>query len=794
MPPHNPTDSQSQGLRPKRVVAYRRDVWSRLKANGYDVIPLVDGKARPSKSWPTMPNTEADINAWNGCAAAVRMFGSELLVIDLDIRIKSVCDAVLAMIEQRWPEFAAQCLRRHSQAVKLALIGRAPHAEKRTMNTLSFYPDPEVLDKEQKCQVEVFTRNSKRYVGVHGAHSIGREYGYHGRTILDVKIDELPLFPDDEIGAMLNACETIMKQCGLFAPRHDQARGDASVVYDLQPDMVFKLKDGTQLTLDKLEEEVEAYGKQEGYPSFIDPASGSCDRIKANISKTGLALYDTKTETSHRWADQAPQPDLIAEQLHALMGERLPPAPSGRPRPAESASVADKAQWLLQNYGYCALTDSVVDIYNPGDDCSIKPVAYTRLYRAWREPIKSKKDAKKDTVKFAYATGYWEVNPRRIDIKGVRLRPDQPFPLYTEQGQTYKNTYLRPRHEGNGDIQPWLDFMVHLLPDAAEREWFCNWLAHKYRHPGIPGVAVIMVAANQDGPVYGAGRGILRDIIARLLGPKYVRAVDFDMFSGHSGQSVYTDWAAYAVLVTVSEAKDTPDSGRWAARRAVYERIKELVDPRAVERMFVGKYTIAFSSLAFAGYLIFSNNRDAMQIPDGDRRITALANGTQMAPSMAAGLQAWMEQPGNIAALAQWLDARDLFRFDAYTPLGTQTKTIMQELARSDLDDAFLAVRRKIGPRGLFTGELIRSAVSLEMGDITPGEDIKRATQRWVRAEAMQVASFRVLRSQGDHKILQWRGSDSAWVTDEATARAAVANTAKVAGLAGYGENSKWTP
>ena len=111
------------------------------------------------------------------------------------------------------------------------------------------------------------------------------------------------------------------------------------------------------------------------------------------------------------------------------------------------------------------------------------------------------------------------------------------------------------------------------------------------------------------------------------------------------------------MLVTVNEAKDTPEFGRWSERRAVYERLKELVDPRAIERTFLKKGQQAFQAPAFASYLIASNNRDALQIPPGDRRVAALANGGQLPGAQAKVLQAWMEQPGNIAALAGFLEA-----------------------------------------------------------------------------------------------------------------------------------------
>ena len=169
------------------------------------------------------------------------------------------------------------------------------------------------------------------------------------------------------------------------------------------------------------------------------------------------------------------------------------------------------------------------------------------------------------------------------------MRPDRDFPTYEEGGETFKNTYLKPVHTGSGDIQPCLDFMTHLLPVEFEREWFLDWLAHKWVRPEIPGIAVVMVAQDVEGQIFGTGRGMLRDIVQRLLGKAYARPVDFDILTGKSAQGVYTDFLANAVLIMVDEAKDTADAGRWSERRAVYERLKSVIDPRAIERSFVVK-------------------------------------------------------------------------------------------------------------------------------------------------------------------------------------------------------------
>jgi hypothetical protein len=451
-------------------------------------------------------------------------------------------------------------------------------------------------------------------------------------------------------------------------------------------------------------------------------------------------------------------------------------APIAAPsRPDAAATLAVKTQWLLANYGYCALTDSIVELLKAGHDCELRPLAFMRLYRSWREPIPGRLPGA--AIRFGYATGAWEVSPSRQDIEAVRMRPDKAYPLYQENGRLYKNTFLKPQHEGEGQMLSWMLFMQHLIPDEEERLWFCDWLAHKQQYPGIPGVAVIMVAATDDGPVYGAGRGLLRDILARLFGAHYVKPLDFDVFTGQSAQGVYTDWGAHSILVTVTEAKDTTDSGKWASRRAVYERLKEIVDPRAIDRTFMVKGRSAFTAKSFASYLIFSNHRDALQVVAGDRRVTALANGRPAPAKMAAAITEWMENPGNIAELARWLEARDLTGFNVYAPLMTKTKMIMQELAGNEFDEVFAVARRVVGPRGLFTGRQLEGFMLAELNDSS--DVAKRQVKRMVRQASKKVNDYRLAPREGRDWILCWRDHNPVHVDDVTMAQNAVLGTGK---------------
>ena len=301
-----------------------RAVCLQLKRLGYDVMPLISGKGTPLKGWPTMPNDEAAIQTWPGHCTAVRLYGSELFVIDMDIHIAVVRDAILAWLTERWSAFMADCLRRHSGAVTLALIGRAATIRTHTV-TARFAgagTDP------RGDLVEVFTGNDKRYVGVLGRHSMGRDYGYTGRSILDVPPGELPWFPDQDIPAMLAGIETIMAGSGLAMvdePAHTRACR-AKSVFDLEPDMVFTLSNNRTLTLGELEAFALAAPfsfkarnqKVVGYATLWDPTSDTPDRVSVLIGASGLCLHDFKTGITHRWKDRAPPPDPIAEHLNAL--------------------------------------------------------------------------------------------------------------------------------------------------------------------------------------------------------------------------------------------------------------------------------------------------------------------------------------------------------------------------------------------------------------------------------------------------------------------------------------------
>ena len=198
-----------------------------------------------------MPNDEAAIRRWSGSGAAVRMRGSELLVIDLDVHVAAVRDLMLEWLTEHHPEFMAKCLRRHSGAITIALIGRGGDGEG--------YAEDRALRRRRDRSERRFRR------GLHRQQQALRRRGGRAQragantttaagTSPRRQSMRCPGWRTADIAPMLAAFEEIMAVCGW--EKVIPAIGKDAIgtkVYDLVPGKIFTLSDGEQITLEDLE-------------------------------------------------------------------------------------------------------------------------------------------------------------------------------------------------------------------------------------------------------------------------------------------------------------------------------------------------------------------------------------------------------------------------------------------------------------------------------------------------------------------------------------------------------------
>jgi len=357
-------------------------------------------------------------------------------------------------------------------------------------------------------------------------------------------------------------------------------------------------------------------------------------------------------------------------------------------RPDTAAQLPEKAKWLLMTHGFDARANKVVILYEPSEYCNMTLEAFKTLYMPWwvEEPRQRGAPVK------LFATTVWCMHERRIEIAGVRMRPDKNFPAYEEDGVVFKNTYRQPEHvdDGTGEVQTFLDFLDRFLPAVVDNDFWLEWMAHKLRRPDVPGTSVWFVANDEDGPRegrFGTGRGLMFRILHALYGPAYCKSEDFDILAGTSAQAVYTDWQAYCVLATVDEAHVSPTAYRRGEKRSVYTALKNCIDPAAKRRSFKVKGGQTVDATSFCSVVVATNHANAAAIPENDRRISVLRNGREMTPAEAIAIDAWMKKPANIAALANYLMKIDLAGFNMYEPLKTEAKAQMAEQALSHMDE-----------------------------------------------------------------------------------------------------------
>ena len=539
-----------------------------------------------------------------------------------------------------------------------------------------------------------------RQFGIFGPHSYnGSDVAIEYRWARDepelheVAAADLPVLTRDQANELINSFDQLAAMQG-WRVDHGAPLGTGSVVYDIDDETRFDTdKGGIGLSYAELCEEQAIYGQLRCSSNFMPGRDGAAPtRCRVAMSEVHgcVGVWVDGDATWHLPVSRDPEHDraLLAQRLVEIEAVTPQAAAAAEDEPAEpgaGASLDEQGAWLIQTRAYCEGGDAIVRLYADTLDCQTTPSAFHRRYRHFQQPAVDRR-----TKRPTYATDLWEASPSRQNVAGVRMRPDMPFPVYADSGQLFKNIYRRPRHAGGGDIAPFSRFMERFIPDARERDWLLDWMAHKQARPDIPGTSVFFVADTEEGireGSFGTGRGLMFRIVRKLYGSQYTRAQSFGMLDGSSSQSTFNDWLHGSVLVTVDESKSSPTSYRRGERSAAYEVLKDIVDPAPKLHRFNGKNRQAFDGMSYCSVWVATNHSDAMAIPENDRRFTVLRNGRAILPAEAAEIATWMEVPANIGALAEALTARDLTSFEMFEPLGTASKAEMAELARSDVEE-----------------------------------------------------------------------------------------------------------
>jgi len=730
----------------------------KLLANGY--TPLPNKNKKPGLcAWGKVAVTEAEIQRWGrsrGLLATGIRVENGLVVIDIDVDdealVSRICNALMDIVRVLGDE-TTPWLERSSGGFKIALYVRTEEPFKRKATCRYVMPGYKPDDaKAPTALVEIYGGASDRQFGSFGAHShedddylkgaVLRSYKWADLSPADVPLTALPLVTEAQIDYFVHAAEQILKDagCALVPVKSGRRAGDGEgkPVYVLTDDMSFRSKEHGTLTLAELRSLADAPGDLRVAMDWLEgPQAVNTSKGSVWLDGKGrLVIYNFEDETRYMEASERPTTAeqnaarQKTEEVVSALADKLKEkaiSPKRLKIKADDDHNAALAKFV-QLYAYCPTSPLPVVPIRPeatnGDGAMT--VANARLLVA--RHAKEERGPKGGVHKISVVDS-WINDKRRVVVAGVRVAPGKEWPVYTENGVTYVNSYRPPDHSAlGGKPDTLLAFIAHLVPDAAEREWLLDRLAHKLAHPDIPGPAVIFVAHE----AFGTGRGTFFRLLRAMIGPKYSCELPFADFMGKTYQAQYNEWLT-KLLVCINESSDEQTGSRYDNRRAAYEHLKELCEPRPHEVPIKLKHDRNYTALVSASFFIATNHADALPLPGDDRRFAVLTNGEKMTAEEARCYNGAVDHPAQVAAFYHWIMTRGYGGFDPFAdPPLFAGKVQMADTGVSDLDEAWADALAALPE--VFTMEALYRAVMAEAN--AAGAELPRSAKDIIKARA----------------------------------------------------------
>lgn len=660
-----------------------------LLDNGYSPIASYDKRCF-MKGWPTVVIDETIIEkVWarkhrdDGTAIRVE---NGLCVIDIDIDhriIDDVCDAMIDTLDEDVEPFR---LERRGKGFKLAWYVQTDDLFQR-LHSRKWIAPGESADESTHC-IEIFGGGSPRYFGSFGPHTKDDDgktkitYQWQAESPLDVPLNALPIITKSQLFAMIDAAERELELQGFTVHlKTKTGEGVAGKVYDLTEDMTFDLQDGQSVSLAELEKMVkDGYSGRCSADWLEGETSGNTSRCIIGVNGANhLTVWESAESMTHMSAAIAPvnlkdRVDRLAEKLRERKDKR-------RTQLRDGDDHISGAVKLLSSYAYMPTAKApVVPLWSVTDD---EMVTLTN-FRTQMMPYCGIEVGPKGGEKKINPVDVWLSNANRVIVSGQRMRPDCERPTFEEHDRLWLNTY-RPPDLGSvdgGTADGGIALIEQLVPDERERKWFMQWLAYKWRNPEVPGPAIIMVARD-----FGTGRGTFASLLKLIFGDRYVKNVPFKIFSGQNYQSQYNEWALNSLFAIVNESSATGDMSSHKSKHDVYEHLKETVEPRPVEKMYIIKGEGSIEAISSTTCMIMTNNIDAIPIPEDDRRFAVLTNGEKRDDEFWGYINDWMSFKSNIAAFGGYLDEVSLEGYNPFAaPIRTVAKEEMADMNKTQLD------------------------------------------------------------------------------------------------------------
>jgi hypothetical protein len=574
--------------------------------------------------------------------------------------------------------------------------------------TTGFFAAPGADSEEKPHQVEILGKGCQ--FAAYGMRDEQTPYRWPVKSLLDHTYMELPVITFAQVEAVKTFAVEFFEKAGL---KRQSAEGGTDEgfthVYDLTGDMVFDVKDLGDMSIDDIDLYLKSHpeAKLRAKMDTLRPGTSGSWAGVISLSDDRLCLSDYGSYSSHFRVD-----DDMDAKLVALGKRMLELAPSGTKsrfdKPVQATRVShhglslsteqsfeDNLSVALERFAYLVDTDTIADTMLNKFDMTVPH------FKNHVQQYHQVETGSRGGQTITWLSEIWLRSPQRKNAKRADLRPDMPYPFFTEEGIGYLNTYRPHALPTTGDPAPGFDFIARLLPIEGERHYFLQWLAYKLNYPQTRGPGIIMVAHD----TYGTGRGTLIEILKAFFAEGLARTIDFESLTGKGTQGQYNEWLADALLVAVNEAQEANNTSKWQVRQNAYEHLKNIVDPGHhdiyIKRKGLGNY----QGKTYASIVVMTNHMDSVVLPSDDRRFAILENGAPQSPEYWDVFHAWRKVPENLGAFMQAIKDYPLEGYNPFVaPPMTHAKRDMVDAGESALDKAVADILSKL-PGSLFTRE-----------------------------------------------------------------------------------------
>jgi hypothetical protein len=263
--------------------------------------------------------------------------------------------------------------------------------------------------------------------------------------------------------------------------------------------------------------------------------------------------------------------------------------------------------------------------------------------------------------------------------------------LCTLDGDVFGNRWRNARpdvsHVSPSNIDPWLDHVARLVPDAAEREHILDVMAFKVQNPDVKINHAVLHGGTQ-----GCGKDTMWAPLLWAVGGEHNKNIG--IFDNDGLQSRW-GYQLESEIVVLNELRE-PEAKE---RRALANRLKPIIAAPPLMLQIERKGLHPYMMLNRLLVLAFTNDRVPISLESSDRRwFCTWSDAERMDPDDALSLWNWYKS-GGFGAIAQWLYARDVSRFNpSAAPMMTEFKSIMISDGRSVAEEYLIdLIAREVG-------------------------------------------------------------------------------------------------